>query len=109
MSCCDPLNARGRAESTGTLSCVKATADHAQSGADYVKDIEAYFNRSLCMSNKERSSSTTHKSAGQAKKPAPANVSPTKETESVSEETVRKEESPRESSIEREIHPERKP
>jgi len=61
------------------------------------------------MSNKEKSSSSTHKPAGQAGKPSPAKVPPAKETESVSEETLRKEESPRESSIEREIHPERKP
>lgn len=61
------------------------------------------------MSKKERSSSSTHQPAGRAGKPSPTNVPPTKETESVSEETLRKEESPRESSIEREIHPERKP
>ncbi len=36
-------------------------------------------------------------------------TSGTKETESISPETVEREESPRESSIEREIHPERKP
>jgi seryl-tRNA synthetase len=39
---------------------------------------------------------------------ASASASRTTETESVSAETVRREESPRESSIERELHPERK-
>jgi chromosome segregation ATPase len=38
----------------------------------------------------------------------PASEAPTVETESVSPETLGREESPRESSIEREIHPERK-
>jgi chromosome segregation ATPase len=38
----------------------------------------------------------------------PASEPPTTETESVSPETLEREESPRESSIEREIHPERK-
>ncbi len=33
----------------------------------------------------------------------------TTETESISKETLKREESPQESSIEREIHPERKP
>jgi chromosome segregation ATPase len=54
-------------------------------------------------------------SAGRAKDiimseeaPTSASASPTTETESVSAETVRREESPRESSIERELHPERK-
>jgi hypothetical protein len=37
-----------------------------------------------------------------------ANASPAVETESVSAETLQREESPRESSIERELHPERK-
>jgi len=37
-----------------------------------------------------------------------ASVPPTTETESVSAETLQREESPRESSIERELHPERK-
>jgi len=37
-----------------------------------------------------------------------ASVSPTVETESVAAETIRREESPRESSIEGELHPERK-
>jgi len=39
---------------------------------------------------------------------AEPDTSGTKETESISSETVKREESPRESSIEREIHPERK-
>jgi chromosome segregation ATPase len=54
-------------------------------------------------------------SAGRAKDiimsegtPTAASASPTTETESVSAETLRREESPRESSIERELHPERK-
>jgi hypothetical protein len=38
----------------------------------------------------------------------PGSISPTTETESVSAETLQKEESPRESSIEEELHPERK-
>ena len=38
----------------------------------------------------------------------PANTSPAVETESVTAETLRREESPRESSIEGELHPERK-
>jgi hypothetical protein len=60
------------------------------------------------MPNKQKSSSSTQKPAGRGGKPSPVSVRPTKETESVSEETLRKEESPRESSIERELHPERK-
>lgn len=40
---------------------------------------------------------------------AESDTSGTKETESISPETLKREESPRESSIEREIHPERKP
>ncbi len=55
-------------------------------------------------------------SAGRAKdiimsesKSTSANVSPTVETESVTAETLQREESPQESSIEREVHPERKP
>jgi chromosome segregation ATPase len=42
-------------------------------------------------------------------KPTQANVSLTVETESVAAETIQREESPQESSIEREVHPERKP
>lgn len=55
-------------------------------------------------------------SAGRAKdiimsedQPTPANASSTVETESVAAETIQREESPQESSIEREVHPERKP
>lgn len=40
--------------------------------------------------------------------PTPANISSTVETESVTAETLQREESPRESSIEQEVHPERK-
>jgi hypothetical protein len=60
------------------------------------------------MPAKEKSSSAKNPT-GHTGKPSPSSVAPTKETESVSEETLRKEESPRESSIERELHPERKP
>ena len=54
-------------------------------------------------------------SAGRAKdivmsesEPAGGSMPPTTETESIEPETVEREESPRESSIERELHPERK-
>ena len=46
--------------------------------------------------------------ASAAKAPEPASEPPTTETESVTIETVEREESPEESSIETEVHPERK-
>ena len=48
-------------------------------------------------------------SKSEQRSPGPKSSHGTTETESISAETLKREESPQESSIEREIHPERKP